>query len=182
VQITQSDIARFWAKVDKTTPNGCWEWTAAVLTNGGYGAFRLNGQTIRAHRISYFLMKGDLIPGLEILHRCNNTTCCNPDHLTQDTHSANLKQAGAEGKMGRWFGINAKIKFSDETIRDILVSPLSNYALGKTYKVDHKTIARLRQDFQLCQPLPPVFQSSSQDLISCFAELQDRVKPTQSAP
>lgn len=151
MRLTSADIARFWEKVSKAPhPKGCWEWQAAQFRCGRYGAFRAGGQTLRAHRIAYFLTKGNLDPNLEILHLCSNPKCCNPDHLEQNTHAANLKQAGAEGKMARHVGANAKIKFSEETLRDILTSRLSLRALGRKYKVDHKTIASIRKEFSLC--------------------------------
>lgn len=151
VNLSANDIKRFWEKVSKLD-SGCWEWQAATLISGGYGAFRCNGITLRAHRIAYFLCKGNLNPELEILHLCNNPKCCNPEHLSQDTHTANLKQAGRDGKMTREVGANSKTKLSEEAIRDILTSSLSLRALGRKYHVYHKTIAQIKKEFQLCYP------------------------------
>ena len=151
MKLTGSDIARFWEKVNRNTSSGCWEWTAALLTSGGYGAFRLNGVTQRAHRISYFLMRGDLNENLVLLHLCNTPKCVNPTHLAQDTQSANLKQAGAEGKMTRSVGTNSRLNFTEEQLKDILTARVSSRALARKYSVDHKTIRRIQQEFQLCQ-------------------------------
>ena len=150
MRMTQEDIFRFWEKVKRPSYGECWEWQAATLTSGGYGAFRLNGVTVRAHRISYFLSTGDLDPNLEILHLCNNPKCCNPKHLKQDTHSANLKQAGREGKMTRYSGANSKVKFTEEQLKDILTARCSARALGRKYNVDHKTIRQIQKEFTLC--------------------------------
>jgi len=150
VYLTGSDIKRFWEKVDVRDPLECWKWKAAILQSGGYGAFRLNGVTQRAHRIAYFLMKGELISGFELLHRCNVPSCCNPYHLVQDTHQANLLQAGQDGKMTRNVGTNSKCQFSDEQLFDILSAKCSARELARKYKVDHKTIRRIQQEFQLC--------------------------------
>lgn len=150
MRITESDIKRFWAKVEIKDPLSCWEWQAARLQSGGYGAFRLYGETKRAHRVAYFLSKGDLDPTLELLHKCNNPACCNPHHLVQDTHSANLVQAGAEGKMTRAVGANSKTNFTQEQLHDILTANLSARALARKYQVDHKTIIRFKKEFQPC--------------------------------
>jgi hypothetical protein len=149
MKLTSTDIKRFWEKIVKH-PTGCWEWQAATLQSGGYGAFRCAGATLRAHRVAFFLCKGNLNPELEILHLCNNPKCCNPDHLKQDTHSANLAQAGVEGKMTRHSGANSKTQFSEEILRDILTSSCSARELGRRYKVDHKTIRSIQKEFQLC--------------------------------
>ena len=52
--------ARFWPKVDKDAPNGCWEWTAYRLPKG-YGQFTDGlGRQIRAHRFAYELLVGPI--------------------------------------------------------------------------------------------------------------------------
>lgn len=150
MQLTSSDISRFWEKVEIRSPLLCWEWKAAILQSGGYGAFRLKGETKRAHRVAYFLSKGDLDPALELLHKCNNPRCCNPNHLVQGTHAANLLQAGQEGKMTRYSGTNSKIQFNQEQLHDILTATTSARAMARKYQVDHKTIRRIQQEFQLC--------------------------------
>lgn len=150
MRIEQKDIIRFWEKVKRTGSSECWEWQAAYLPSGGYGAFHLNGVTVRAHRLAYYLTVGDLQPGLELLHLCNNPKCCNPAHLKQDTHQANLKQAGADGKMTRHVGANSKKQFSEEQLYDILTAKCSARALARKYLVDHKTIRSIQKEFTLC--------------------------------
>lgn len=75
-----AEIARFWAKVDKTAPGGCWQWTASLNT-GGYGQFRADGTVRRAHRIAWELLAGPIPDGLMLDHRCFNKGCVNPGHL-----------------------------------------------------------------------------------------------------
>lgn len=45
---------RFWTKVDRAEPGGCWEWTANK-NNKGYGLFRPGGTAPKrlAHRLAY---------------------------------------------------------------------------------------------------------------------------------
>lgn len=156
MNLTETDVKRFWSKVAMKGPQDCWEWQAARLRNGGYGAFRLQGQTKRAHRIAYFLSVASLDPSLEILHLCDNPACCNPAHLTQDTHQANLQQAGRAGTMVRYSGANSKKQFNQEQLTDILTAKVSARALGRKYRVDHKTIRSIQKEF-VCQ-----IQSQSQ--------------------
>lgn len=144
-----TDIRRFWSKVEIAGPDACWNWTAARLVNGGYGAFRLKGETKRAHRIAYFLMKGDLVPGLELLHTCNNPRCCNPNHLVQDTHAENLRQIHRDGRTAVR-GPNHQLGLTQEQLIDILTSTKSARSLARKYQVDHKTILRFKKELQVC--------------------------------
>ena len=67
----------------------CWVWKGG--TNGtGYGQFRLNGQRVLTHRISYMIRNGVIAKGLEIDHLCRIKLCYNPDHLEAVTHKVNV--------------------------------------------------------------------------------------------
>ena len=135
--------------MDIQAPPSCWNWQAACLVNGGYGAFRLKGKTQRAHRIAYFLMKGELIAGLELLHSCNNPKCCNPAHLRQGTHTENMQQIHRDGRAAVR-GANYQLGLSEVQLLDILTSTLSARSLARKYGVDHKTILRFKKELQVC--------------------------------
>jgi len=45
---------------------------------------------MRAHRVSYALLKGPLVDGLDLDHLCRVRPCVNPDHLEQVTHLVNM--------------------------------------------------------------------------------------------
>lgn len=63
----------------KISENGCWEWQHSKDTRG-YGRININGTYWRSHRYSYHYYKGD-IGQMNVLHKCDNPQCCNPDHL-----------------------------------------------------------------------------------------------------
>lgn len=71
-------LDRFFEKVDRQ-PRGCWLWTA-FRDEDGYGQFYLGGRSIAAHRAAYILLVGEP-GGLDVHHRCENTSCVNPAHL-----------------------------------------------------------------------------------------------------
>lgn len=78
---------RFWAKVDKSGPNGCWLWTGAL--SNGYGVIRIKKdgkwRNEQAHRVLL-----DPIPdGLEPDHLCRVRHCVNPNHIELVTHQIN---------------------------------------------------------------------------------------------
>ncbi|MFI7468176.1 HNH endonuclease signature motif containing protein [Nonomuraea sp. NPDC049646] len=84
---------RFWRKVSKDGPLGCWLWTAS-LDGKGYGQFIImradRGYPQRAHRIAWELLRGPIPDDLVVDHRCRNRTCVNPDHLELVTNEENI--------------------------------------------------------------------------------------------
>ena len=87
---------RFWPKVDKKTPNDCWEWKTHKTR--GYGVFSIRSKPIQAHRFSYELHFGKIPDGLLICHKCDNRACVNPNHLILGTHKDNTKDMMDKGR------------------------------------------------------------------------------------
>ena len=84
---------RFWEKVDRRSDEECWEWTAA-LTSNGYGKLNRGGRgcgEIYAHRLSFEMHTGPIPDGYVIDHKCHNTACVNPAHLQAVTQKQNME-------------------------------------------------------------------------------------------
>lgn len=79
---------RFWVKLDKHGPNGCWLWHAALSTTG-YGKYSHEGVVSQAHRVAYEDAKGPIPAGLDLDHLCRVRACVNPDHLEPVTRRVN---------------------------------------------------------------------------------------------
>jgi hypothetical protein len=80
---------RFWRNVQRGRADDCWPWLASGWPKG-YGAFRINGQTVAAHRFSYELHHGPIPEGLTVDHLCRNPSCVNPAHLEAVTFRENV--------------------------------------------------------------------------------------------
>lgn len=70
--------------------NGCWLWKKSK-NNDGYGIISYKGTPTLAHRISWLVFKCEISDNLFVLHKCDNPSCVNPDHLWLGTQSDNMK-------------------------------------------------------------------------------------------
>ena len=69
---------------------GCLIWTGATDGNG-YGALRVNGRMVKAHRWAYEREHGPVPDTREVDHMCWNRACCNVDHLRLATRQQNMQ-------------------------------------------------------------------------------------------
>lgn len=94
---------RFWSKVNKDAPGGCWVWTAN-RNNAGYGMFSCRGLGFfhkkLAHRLSYEFSSGPIPQGKHVMHSCDNPACVNPDHLSVGTRSDNMRDCANKFRSG----------------------------------------------------------------------------------
>lgn len=93
---------RFEAKCAKPDANGCIEWLGAK-TRRGYGLLRLGragSKRTTAHRIAWALKRGSIGPEILVLHRCDNPSCVNVDHLFLGSPQENTDDMIRKGRHG----------------------------------------------------------------------------------
>jgi DNA-binding transcriptional regulator YiaG/predicted RNA-binding Zn-ribbon protein involved in translation (DUF1610 family) len=162
---------RFWAKVDRNGPiirpelGPCWLWTGSP-DKKGYGRIwgRNDGANIPAHRLSYALAYGAIVPGLLVCHSCDNPPCVNPEHLFLGTPKQNTQDAYHKGRLatGAQHGAhthpermrhisggrctNGTAKLTDHDVRQIrasLLSGVSQAQIARRYGVSKYLIYNL---------------------------------------
>lgn len=150
MNLSQSYLVRFWAKVDKNGPihpvlkTRCWVWTGT--TDGkGYGFFRTSIGMRRAHRVSWFIVHKKW-PEPNGLHKCDNPPCCNPDHLFEGTHEDNVRDRDVKGRVQRGER-NHGTKFTNEDVLEIRKQHATGNTtykkLAKFYSVNISSIAHI---------------------------------------
>jgi len=146
MKVIYTTMERFWNKVNKNTPSGCWEWTGG-LNDKGYGRIRVNWILYGAHRFSYYLhhpiTKNIKEIEYEVMHTCDNPVCVNPYHLKLDTHANNIKDKVEKGR--QLYGQkHPSSKLTDDLAREIIAkndgSVHIRKILSKEYNISRQRI------------------------------------------
>lgn len=87
-------------RLDKA--GSCWIFTSGK-DRDGYGQCQAAktakelGVT-RAHQMAYRVWVGDIPEGYFVCHKCDNPSCCNPDHLFVGTANDNVQDMMKKGR------------------------------------------------------------------------------------
>lgn len=126
----------------------CIEW-AGGCNKAGYGR-RWNPSTKKlelAHREAWRENFGQIPEGMNVLHRCDNPPCVNPNHLFLGTHADNVADRDRKGRGNQPKGERHPMsKLCDQDVRDIRIASghgSSTIDLSELYRVDPETIRRV---------------------------------------
>lgn len=140
---------RVMAKIEKA-PNGCWNFTGLLSGGHGdakYGVISHGYRNLYAHRIAYEDAKGTIPEGLQVCHSCDNTICCNPDHLFLGTIQENTQDSLEKGRRARGTK-NSQNKLTELQALEIRASTESGVVLGVRYGVSRTQISNIKRGKQ----------------------------------
>ena len=140
---TKTLFERLDSHINKQGPNDCWPWGAGV-TPKGYGTIKVwNGckwVTSYAHReVLKLHAQEPPAPNNQVLHSCDNPSCCNPQHLSWGNESKNRKEARDR------LHNQGKQKLVPKQVEDIRGDTRKYADIANSYSVHVGTVARIKQ-------------------------------------
>lgn len=143
-------IDRFMDKVQKDSETGCWLWRGS---NGKQGVVWIGGSRRRralASRVAYEIFNGPIQGDLKVLHRCDEPSCVNPEHLflgsVQDnSRDMQRKGRGVKSLRGLPYGVN--LSGSTYQARVVFAGKLHYLGRYRTVEEAHSVATAKRDEF-----------------------------------
>lgn len=151
----ESVSERFWRQVEIREDDACWIWVGGYRDpKKGYGGFHLEGKKMmRAHRMAYILMNGEIADNIVVRHKCDNAPCCNPKHLEAGTVADNNRDRDIRGRhvaLGRDY--HGMTKISVAQLEQIKLEYDALPRCGKGVKRKNGTVAELARKYGISLP------------------------------
>lgn len=155
--------------------SGCWHYSGKQ--KGRYPRVSYNGIKYQLHRLAWILANEMNIPENKyICHKCDNTKCCNPDHLFLGTQFDNMRDMISKGRNYDTSGENnGRANLSWELVNQIRhenLSGLYKSDIAKRHNLPISTINNITQNKTWKDPsyiVPPIKHKNykvNPDLIS----------------
>ena len=136
------DERRLWSKINILSDDKCWEWQGAKTT-AGYGVIRINYELNYAHRLAWMLKNKAEIPKKGVIcHRCDNPSCCNPNHLFLGTQADNIRDAAKKDRMpkGEVHHMSSISKDDVRHIRYLGYTNMSKKKIGEKFGISRQAV------------------------------------------
>lgn len=143
-QYTKNPIECF-DKFYTINASNCWVWHKSI-EQSGYGRIKINGRTIKAHRLSWNIHFGEIPPGLFVCHKCDNPPCVNPEHLFLGTAKDNTQDMIEKGRKaiinGEQVGTS---KLTTTEVLNIFIDKRAYQEISEDYKVSRGLIGNIKR-------------------------------------
>lgn len=143
------NVERFNSYVGKGKKNECWNWKGNK-DSLGYGRFHVGksrNSTMLAHRISFGLATG--FEPEAVCHKCDNPSCCNPNHLEAGTRDYNNKDMKKKGR--HWLHTRPEKAVKGEQHGESKLKEVQVLEIRRLYSTGNYKQRDLAQQFGVCQ-------------------------------
>jgi hypothetical protein len=97
-RLKRTSLDDFWKRVDVRGEDECWEWRLSK-SKDGYGFSCVGGKIQLASRLAFTLSGGALTEEKPyVCHKCDNPSCCNPNHLFAGSQKDNMHDMIQKGR------------------------------------------------------------------------------------
>jgi len=136
----KTEAERFFKKIKINEVTGCHEWTGSKFRDG-YGQFRLSRGVgmISAHR----WICQPIPDGMLVLHRCDNPSCVNRDHLYFGTHKENMKDMVQKKRQAKGAKIHTA-KLTEDDVNKIRNDNRLHKVIANEYNVSDNLIGQIK--------------------------------------
>ena len=97
---------------------GCWDWKASLRKGYGRLNYQSKDKTIPAHVASWMIYRGKIPKGMCVLHKCDNRSCTNPDHLFLGTNYENVRDMVYKNRQAKGSQCTNS-KLNEEKVKEI---------------------------------------------------------------
>lgn len=126
--------------------NGCWEWQGARHKQG-YGHFPYKRSVQLAHRISWRLFNGEIPRGMNVCHKCDNTSCVNPEHLFLGTQIQNMRDMFKKKRKNHQGENHPRVKLTQQQvleIREMIKNGFTQEEVCRKYGITNGHVGSIR--------------------------------------
>lgn len=122
----------------------CWEW--GQVPGGAKGRskqrayFSIAGKKMMVTHIIWQLTRGEQVPaGQMVRHKCDNSICCNPEHLELGSHADNTDDMVSRDRHGLPSHVVRRIR--------VLLSRKRTHAeIAELYGIDRTVVTKIAGD------------------------------------
>lgn len=120
----------------------CWQWIGSISPSG-YARLQVDGENANAHRISYLVFKGKIPKGKYVLHKCDNRSCVNPNHLFLGTHQDNMVDRNTKNRQAKGES-NGNVKITERDVLAIRSAKGRQVDIAKRFKINQTQVSKIK--------------------------------------
>jgi hypothetical protein len=123
--------------------NGCWICTSHYKNSHGYPMFTWDARQRQMTRFIYEQCFGELSDDLVVMHKCDNPSCINPEHLESGTQADNIRDMVSKNRQPKWERCyNAKL--TNEQAKSIFYDKRFYKVIVQEYGISLELVCRIK--------------------------------------